>query len=308
MNTLVTIAIPTYNRADTYLKQALLSAIGQTYRNIEIIVSDNCSADNTESVVKNFMDSRIRYFRQKENIGPYKNFNFCLEQAKGEYFLIMSDDDLIDDDFVDVCMRAVNSRNNIGIIRTGTRVIDSQGNIIGRSKNEVDGKPTEEFFRGWFKFRTSLYPCSTVFNTNKLRQIGGFGPENNLFHDDFTIAKLAADFDRVDIKDIKASFRRHNNSITNTAEVKDWCHDSSLLLTTICELVSDEYKAILRKEGSQYFAKINYKWANNIRSKTKRLFMYLFIFKFFNYQRLPPPVDNRLSRMLLSQILKFFNC
>ena len=78
MNTLVTIAIPTYNRADNYLKQALSSALVQTYRNIEIIVSDNCSTDNTESVVKNFKDSRIRYFKQKKNIGPYKNFNFLL--------------------------------------------------------------------------------------------------------------------------------------------------------------------------------------------------------------------------------------
>jgi glycosyltransferase involved in cell wall biosynthesis len=307
MNTLVTIAIPTYNRADNYLKQSLSSVLVQTYRNIEIIVSDNCSTDNTESVVKNYKDSRIRYFRQKENIGPYKNFNFCLEQAKGEYFLIMSDDDLIDDDFVDVCMRAINSKNNIGIIRTGARVIDSQGNIIGRSTNEVDGLSTEEFFRGWFAFITSLYPCSTLFHTNRLRQIGGFGPENNLFHDGFTIAKLAAYFNRVDIKDIKASFRRHNDSITNSAEVKDWCHDSSLLLATICELVSDEYKATLRKEGSQYFSQINYNWAKNIRSKKKRFFMYLFIFKFFNYQRLPPIVDNRLSRMVLSQILKLFN-
>jgi hypothetical protein len=216
----------------------------------------------------------------------------------------MSDDDLIDDDFVDICMQAVNSKNNIGIIRTGTRVIDSQGNIISRSTNEVDGFSTEEFFRGWFAFKTSLYPCSTLFHTNKLKQIGGFGPENNLFHDDFVIVKLAARFNRVDVKDIKASFRTHNDSITYAAEVKDWCHDSYLLLNTMCELVSNEYKETLRREGLQFFSQINYWFAKNIRSKAKRFIMFLFVFKFFNYRHLPPSVDNRWSRMLHSHILK----
>lgn len=49
---LVTIAIPTYNRADGFLKQALQSAINQTYYYLEIIVSDNCSTDTTETIVK----------------------------------------------------------------------------------------------------------------------------------------------------------------------------------------------------------------------------------------------------------------
>src|SRR3972149_139084 len=117
---LITIAIPTYNRADLYLKQAIQCALNQTYSNVEIIISDNCSMDNTETVVKNFKDPRIRYFRQEKNIGGNNNFNFCLERAKGEYFLLLMDDDLIDSDFIETCMKGVNYDINIGIIRTGT--------------------------------------------------------------------------------------------------------------------------------------------------------------------------------------------
>lgn len=124
---LVTIAIPTYNRAGGYLKQAIASAVSQTYPHIEIIVSDNCSCDHTESVVKSFRNSRIRYFRQEKNIGANNNFNFCLEQANGEYFLLLQDDDLIDADLVGTCMKQMNSNLETGIIRTGTRVIDAQG-------------------------------------------------------------------------------------------------------------------------------------------------------------------------------------
>jgi len=57
---LVTIAIPTYNRADGYLREALASALNQTYQNIEIIVSDNCSTDNSEAFIRGISDQRIR--------------------------------------------------------------------------------------------------------------------------------------------------------------------------------------------------------------------------------------------------------
>ena len=86
---LVTIAIPTYNRADAYLEQALKSAVGQTYTNLEIIVADNCSIDHTETVVKKFSDQRIRYVRHKKNIGANNNFNYCVKQANGIYFLLL---------------------------------------------------------------------------------------------------------------------------------------------------------------------------------------------------------------------------
>ena len=118
---LVTIGIATYNRAEKYLSQALKSAVNQTYQNIEIIVSDNCSTDNTEQLVKGFNASNIRYFRQKKNITANENFNYCLNQAKGEYFLLLHDDDLIDNDFVEVCIKADQYPSDIGIIRTGMR-------------------------------------------------------------------------------------------------------------------------------------------------------------------------------------------
>ena len=81
---LVSIGIPTYNRASSYLQYALRSAVRQTFENIEIIVSDNCSSDSTESVVKEFGDSRVRYYRQKENIGPVNNRHFLPGAISGE--------------------------------------------------------------------------------------------------------------------------------------------------------------------------------------------------------------------------------
>ena len=122
---LVTIAIPTYNRAGTYLPEALQSALNQTYSNIEIFVSDNCSSDNTGQLVQRFADPRIRYIRHAENIGAPNILNFCINEARGVYLLLLQDDDMIDPDFIEMCMTAVNGNYDVGTIRTGIRLIDS---------------------------------------------------------------------------------------------------------------------------------------------------------------------------------------
>lgn len=275
----VTIAIPTYNRADNYLKQALMSALNQTYANIDLIVSDNCSTDSTETLVGSFNDPRIRYFRQSKNIGANNNFNFCLKQAKGDYFLFLLDDDLIDRDFVETCMKAVNSYDEIGIIRTGSRVIDQDGNILNETPNTVSGLTTEEFFREWFAWKTALYLCNTIFNTKKLREIGGLKSKHNLFQDVLAEFTLAAKYGRVDIRDIKASFRRHPFAMTSATKINHWCEDSIFLLDSICHMVSENKS--LRNEGLAYFSKFNYNLAKMIKSPTRRFTVYLKLIKMF---------------------------
>ena len=118
---LVTIAIPTYNRAEKTLPETLRSAIAQTYANLEIIVSDNCSTDSTADVVRSIGGARVVYVRQSENLGLAGNQNDCVERASGAYVLILHDDDLIDPDFVESCMHAVGGSTSVGLIRTGIR-------------------------------------------------------------------------------------------------------------------------------------------------------------------------------------------
>ena len=92
MTQTVTIAIPTYNRADRFLRSAIECALNQTWDDLEIIVSDNCSTDNTTEVVQSYADARLNYVRQSKNIGANGNFNYCIENAKGTYFLLFHDD------------------------------------------------------------------------------------------------------------------------------------------------------------------------------------------------------------------------
>ncbi len=99
---LVSVGIPTYSRPED-LRTTLAQITGQSYRNLEIIVSDNATDGGAvDEVVGSFAasDKRIRYFRQPSNLGATANFQFVLEQATGEYFMWCADDDWHHPDFV----------------------------------------------------------------------------------------------------------------------------------------------------------------------------------------------------------------
>jgi glycosyltransferase involved in cell wall biosynthesis len=283
---LVSIGIPTYNRASSYLKQALQSAVHQTYKNIEIIVSDNCSSDDTESVVRAFNDPRIRYYRQPNNIGALNNRNFCLQQSQGKYFLFLCDDDLIDEDFISTCMGTVKCHDEPGVILTGAREIDSKGNVLSVTHNTVSGYTTGDFILGWFERKLPLYLCSSLFNTAKLKELGGLRSKTNRYEDVVAEVQLAAKYGRVDVFDIKASYRRHGANLGKTVPYNEWCEDSRYLLDVMCTLAPAQ-AAFIRQRGMSYFCFKCYRLAARINSPMERLFAYLNVYRSFNYSYSP---------------------
>jgi glycosyltransferase involved in cell wall biosynthesis len=283
---LVTIAIPTYNRANGYLRQTLESALAQTYPNLEIMVSDNCSPDDTERVVKAYDDSRIRYFRQQTPLRPNDNFNFLLDRACGEYFLLLHDDDLIDDDFVEACLKEAGYDTKVGLIRAGVRAINPENGVINEGRNDVVGLSPGDFFLGWFNGRTAHYCCNTLFNTRIFREIGGFQSRHNCFQDAIAAFRILATYGRVDVPAVKVSNRHHGGKLAHTARVMEWCEDSKDLLDLMCELAPDK-AAEIREQGERYFARVNYSRAGDVRSLWGRVKAFFLVYRFFRY-RYPP--------------------
>jgi glycosyltransferase involved in cell wall biosynthesis len=283
---LVTVGIPTYNRADGYLREALESAISQTYPNVEIIVADNCSPDNTKEVVAEYRDKRIWYYRHEVGIEPNDNFNFCLAKARGDYFLLLHDDDKIDQDFIEICLKTANYRTKFGLVTTGVRKIDANGMVIGGRGNPVNGLCFEDFFLGWFRGQTSIYLCSTLFNTAALKNIGGLKSKNNLYQDVMAIARVARLYERIDIDEIKASARQHGAKLTHVANVMAWCEDSMDLLKLICDL-STHSRSELNMAGEAFLLNSNYSRASKIRSLTARIEAYIYVYRAFGGKRLP---------------------
>lgn len=98
----VSIGMPVYN-GGRFIREALDSLLAQTFTDFELIISDNASIDATELICRNYaeQDPRIRYMRQQKNIGALPNFQFVLNEARGEYFMWAACDDKWDRNWVE---------------------------------------------------------------------------------------------------------------------------------------------------------------------------------------------------------------
>jgi len=105
---LASIGLPTYNRVDR-LQHAVASVLGQDYPNIELVISDNASTDETREWCEELSrrDSRVRYIRQQTNIGLTANYAAVFWEARGAFYMAFADDDRLDPSYVSQCVQAL---------------------------------------------------------------------------------------------------------------------------------------------------------------------------------------------------------
>jgi glycosyltransferase involved in cell wall biosynthesis len=128
---LVTVGIPTYNRP-IGLEKTLECIVNQTYKNIHILISDNCSTDTeVVEVMKKYAaaDNRIKFIVQKENLSIVPNFQYLLDNAIGDYFMWAADDDQWDLNFIEVCVKAMNEDNEVVLAIPDVKIVQLDGAI-----------------------------------------------------------------------------------------------------------------------------------------------------------------------------------
>ena len=112
---LITIAIPTFNRT-SLLMDCVRSALGQSYRNVEVLVSDNASSDSTLATLNAVDDHRLRVLTNRRNLGPARNFDKCIRKAMGDYIVLVSDDDILRPFFIEKCVTLLREEPGLPII------------------------------------------------------------------------------------------------------------------------------------------------------------------------------------------------
>ena len=129
MSALVSICIPTYNR-ETYVLMAVDSCLKQTYKNLEIIVYDDDSTDNTVSELKKINDPRLKIFVQDHNQGMVPNWNAAILKAKGKYVKLLASDDFIEPKCIELELNAMEADPKAVLVTCRRKFIDSAGNTI----------------------------------------------------------------------------------------------------------------------------------------------------------------------------------
>lgn len=129
MNELVSVIMPSYNTGK-FIAESINSVLSQTYNNLELIIVDDCSTDNTDEVVKSFDDKRIRYFKNEKNSGAAVSRNRALREAKGKWIAFLDSDDLWIEDKLEKQIKFMRE-NNYHFSYTNYEEIDESGNKTG---------------------------------------------------------------------------------------------------------------------------------------------------------------------------------
>src|SRR5579884_3000340 len=134
-NSLVSIGLPVYN-AGNFIDQTLKSILEQPYREIEVIISDNASSDNTEEICRGYAarDRRIRYYRNKENLGVASNHNRVFELSLGDYFMWAAHDDVRSLDYIQRCVEVLEKDLLKVLCFSGVGYINELGQILTRKE------------------------------------------------------------------------------------------------------------------------------------------------------------------------------
>jgi glycosyltransferase involved in cell wall biosynthesis len=127
----LSIGLPVYN-GEKFLQESLDSLLAQTFTDFELIISDNASTDNTETICRTYaaQDQRIRYYRNETNIGCACNFNRVFELSSSEYFKWAAYDDLHAPDFIEKCMEVLEKDSTYILCHSHTYFINEQGEFI----------------------------------------------------------------------------------------------------------------------------------------------------------------------------------
>ena len=161
----VSIGLPVYN-GENYLKWAVDSILNQTYRDFELIISDNASTDKTMELCGAYAkeDSRISYYRNENNLGASWNFNRVFHLSKGKYFQWACHDDMLEPTLLERCVDVLDRIPEVVLCYTKTTFIDQEGkplwSVIGRPDLHIKGPHRR--LRPFLKYHYPPNECSPV--------------------------------------------------------------------------------------------------------------------------------------------------
>jgi glycosyltransferase involved in cell wall biosynthesis len=201
----VSIVLPTYNGASKFIQQSIDSCINQTYTNWELIVIDDCSKDDTPSVVKSYNDPRIRYIRNATNQRLPKALNIGFAASSGDYLTWTSDDNFYLDTAIEKMVGALQNKSCEFVYAD---IYELQGSDIPGARavslNESDQLKNRNCIRACF-----------LYSRKVLETVGEYDPDMELIEDYDYWVRVSSHFYMHHLKEPLYYYRYHPESL--------WC-------------------------------------------------------------------------------------
>ncbi|MEZ8337464.1 glycosyltransferase family 2 protein [Vibrio cyclitrophicus] len=177
---LVSVALATYN-GEEYIEEFLESVLSQSYKNIELIIYDDCSTDSTVAILKKIAskEPRICFYQQKSNIGFVKNFESVLTKCSGDYIALADQDDIWEKNKIELLMKNI---EDFDLIHSDALLIDAKGEIFSNSYTNSSNKLVYPEKLEDIIVNNPVTGCTTLVSQSLLVSALPF-PKNILVHD-----------------------------------------------------------------------------------------------------------------------------
>lgn len=247
-NDLVSIIMPSYNTGG-YIKKSVESVLAQTYENWELIIVDDCSTDNTDEVIAQLSDPRIRYLKNEKNSGAAVSRNKALREAKGRWIAFLDSDDLWAPEKLEKQIQFM-KRNEYHFSYTCYEEIDEHSMPLGVFLSGPH-RVTQR------KMYTYCWPgCLTVMYDRKF--VGFIQIQDIKKNNDYAMwLKIIKKTDCYLLEENLAKYRKRNNSISSSGYIElikyhyllyRNCEDKGIffsLFLTVLNILGGIYKKII---------------------------------------------------------------
>lgn len=212
---MVSVAMATFN-GERFLKKQLDSILSQTYKNLEVIVTDDCSNDNTKQILLEYRKKyKIKVYFNEEKLGFVKNFEKAISLCSGDYIALCDQDDIWFENKIEILLNEI---EDYSLIFSDACLVDEDENILNKSFIKFSGRriPKKNEFQH-LVFSNYITGCTLMFNKNLISNIL---PIPNLFpYHDWWIAVQATQKNGVKFCNKSLiNYRQHNYNVTGAGK------------------------------------------------------------------------------------------
>lgn len=217
-----TFLLPAYK--SKYLSEAIQSILNQTYKDFQIVVSDDKSPEGIHQIVESFSDCRITYRCNHDNIGGeglVDHWNLLVNECSSDYLIMASDDDIYHPEFLEKVNNLVKKYPGADVLRSRVQRIDENGEITSKEDIFEEYQTGLEAINSIFCGRYIGCIGNYVFKTSTLKEKGGFVFMSYAWFSDMLTAIALTKNGQANTKEILFSFRLSEQNISNTAKNKE---------------------------------------------------------------------------------------
>lgn len=252
---LVSVICLSYNH-EAYVVEALNSVINQTYTNVELLIADDCSIDNSVRVIHDWLKNHpnVFFLANEKNLGNTKTFNQLAKKAKGEFIIDLAADDILLPNCVENQIKTFqNSKfKNLAIVYGNLIEIDENGNFIENYYTEEDYPESGDIYKMVVGRTTKICSVSSMIKKSVMEKLGYY--DENLTYEDLDIwIRTSRDFDFEYIPEVLAKKRILSDSLSSHFLIENNLRAKKLNASTLQILnnafqlnrTKDEHKALL---------------------------------------------------------------